>query len=92
MVQAALADMVMQVEAARLLIYRAARNAGTGAPVPLEASIAKCFAMLGDILLTKRLQSGSARLHRVGLRAGHGDCAWLLCFRFLHRFGAAPRP
>jgi alkylation response protein AidB-like acyl-CoA dehydrogenase len=44
MVQAALADMVMQVEAARLLIYRAARNAGTGAPVPLEASIAKCFA------------------------------------------------
>jgi len=44
MVQAALADMIMQVEAARLLIYRAARNAGTGAPVPLEASVAKCFA------------------------------------------------
>lgn len=44
MVQAALADMVMQVEAARLLIQRAAINAGHGAPVPLEASIAKCFA------------------------------------------------
>jgi alkylation response protein AidB-like acyl-CoA dehydrogenase len=44
MVQAVLADMIMQVEATRLLIYRAARNAGNGPPVPLEASIAKCFA------------------------------------------------
>lgn len=42
-IQAALADMVVQVEAARLLIYRAAANAGTGAPVTLEASVAKCF-------------------------------------------------
>jgi butyryl-CoA dehydrogenase len=41
--QTALADMVVQVEAARLLIYRAAMHAGTGAPVPLEASVAKCF-------------------------------------------------
>jgi alkylation response protein AidB-like acyl-CoA dehydrogenase len=44
MVQSALADMVVQVEAARLLIWRAAVNAGTGAPVTLEASVAKCFA------------------------------------------------
>ena len=44
MVQAGLADMVVQVEAARLLILRAALSAGTGTPVPLEASIAKCFA------------------------------------------------
>ncbi|MGI8609068.1 MAG: acyl-CoA dehydrogenase family protein [Candidatus Dormibacteria bacterium] len=44
MVQGTLADMVIQVEAARLLIYRAAANARRGAPVPLEASIAKCFA------------------------------------------------
>jgi alkylation response protein AidB-like acyl-CoA dehydrogenase len=42
--QTQLADMVVQVEAARLLIYRAARHAGTGVPVPLEASVAKCFA------------------------------------------------
>jgi butyryl-CoA dehydrogenase len=42
-VQAMLADMVVQVEAARLLIYRAAHHAGGGAPVPLEASVAKCF-------------------------------------------------
>jgi butyryl-CoA dehydrogenase len=44
MVQQALADMIIQVEASRLLVYRAARNAGNGPPVPLEASIAKCFA------------------------------------------------
>lgn len=44
LVQAAIADMVMQVEASRLLVYRAARNAGTGAPSALEASVAKCFA------------------------------------------------
>jgi alkylation response protein AidB-like acyl-CoA dehydrogenase len=43
-VQAALADMVVQVEAARLLVYRAAVNAGTGAPVTVEASIAKSYA------------------------------------------------
>jgi butyryl-CoA dehydrogenase len=42
--QTMLADMVVQVEAARLLIYRAAQHAGTGPPVPLEASVAKCFA------------------------------------------------
>lgn len=44
LVQAALADMVMAVEAARLLLYRAAANAGRSVPMPLEASIAKCFA------------------------------------------------
>jgi alkylation response protein AidB-like acyl-CoA dehydrogenase len=44
LVQAMLADMLMQVDAARLLIYRAAQHAGTGAPRPLEASVAKCFA------------------------------------------------
>ncbi len=44
LVQASLADMIVQTEAARLLLYRAAANAGNGAPDPLEASIAKCFA------------------------------------------------
>jgi alkylation response protein AidB-like acyl-CoA dehydrogenase len=43
-VQGAIADMVMRVEAARLLIYAAATGAGTGAPSPLAASIAKCTA------------------------------------------------
>jgi butyryl-CoA dehydrogenase len=44
LVQATLANMLMQVDAARLLIYRAAMNAGHGAPRTLEASLAKCFA------------------------------------------------
>lgn len=43
MVQSAIADMVVQVEAARLLILRAAVNAGTEAPDALEASVAKFF-------------------------------------------------
>lgn len=43
-VQDQLADMVIQVEAARMLIWRAAAGAGRGVPDPLEASIAKCFA------------------------------------------------
>lgn len=43
-VQLALADMVMRTEAARLLIWRAAANAGTAYPVTLETSVAKCYA------------------------------------------------
>ena len=42
--QTALAEMILQVEAARLLIHRAAARAGRGAPRTLEASLAKCFA------------------------------------------------
>jgi butyryl-CoA dehydrogenase len=59
LVQANLADMIMQVEAARLLIYRAAANAGYGAPVPLEASIAKCFANE----MAKRVSDLAIQLH-----------------------------
>jgi len=44
LVQGALANMVMQVEAARLMVYAAASGAGRGAPSPLAASIAKCTA------------------------------------------------
>ncbi|MBN1664710.1 MAG: acyl-CoA dehydrogenase family protein [Deltaproteobacteria bacterium] len=43
-VQFLLADMAMKVEAARLLIYRAAVNAGLGIPSIFESSVAKCFA------------------------------------------------
>lgn len=43
-VQLKLAEMQMQVEAARLLIYRAASNAESGLPDAMESSIAKCFA------------------------------------------------
>ncbi|MBW2031677.1 MAG: acyl-CoA dehydrogenase family protein [Deltaproteobacteria bacterium] len=43
-VQLMLADMTMMVEAARLLIYRAACNSGRSYPGRLETSVAKCYA------------------------------------------------
>ena len=39
-----LADMAQKVDAARLLVWRSAWLADQGKPVPLESSIAKCFA------------------------------------------------
>ena len=58
-IQAALADMVIQVDAARLLIYRAAEQAGTGAPNQLDASIAKCYANE----MVKRVTDAAIQLH-----------------------------
>ncbi len=55
-VQLTLADMVLQVEQARQLVYRAALNADRGLPDPLEVSLAKC---------------GSSRLTGVGLPSGY---------------------
>jgi alkylation response protein AidB-like acyl-CoA dehydrogenase len=43
-VQLRLAEMQMKVEAARLLIWRAAVNAQEGLPDVLDSSVAKCFA------------------------------------------------
>jgi acyl-CoA dehydrogenase len=43
-VQIRLAEMRIRVDAARLLIYRAAANAENGLPSSLDSSIAKCFA------------------------------------------------
>ena len=43
-VQLKLAEMKMQVEGARLLIYRAACNAQEGLPSMLDSSLAKCYA------------------------------------------------
>ncbi|WP_448502697.1 acyl-CoA dehydrogenase family protein [Sphingomonas sp.] len=43
-VQLKLADMQMKVDAARLLIWRAAANAQDGLPSVLDSSVAKCFA------------------------------------------------
>src|SRR5208282_5137064 len=54
-----LADMRMQVEAARLLIYRAAASAGGGLPVPLDVSLAKCFANE----MAKRVSDSAMQLH-----------------------------
>ncbi len=43
-VQLRLADMKMKVEAARLLIHRAAVNANNGHPSVVDSSLAKCYA------------------------------------------------
>lgn len=43
-IQTTLADMVLDVAAARALIYQAARQAGRGLPDPLAVSVAKCTA------------------------------------------------
>jgi butyryl-CoA dehydrogenase len=43
-VQFTIADMAMQLDAARLLVYRAACGAGQGLPSIYEASMAKCYA------------------------------------------------
>ena len=43
-VQMKLAEMQMKVDAARLLIWRAAANAQDGLPSVLDSSVAKCFA------------------------------------------------
>jgi butyryl-CoA dehydrogenase len=59
LVQASIADMIMQTEAARLLIYRAAMGAGRGVPSALEASVAKCFANEA----AKRVSDMAMQLH-----------------------------
>lgn len=43
-IQFKMTDMVMKLDAARLLVYRAACGAGQGLPSIYEASIAKCYA------------------------------------------------
>jgi butyryl-CoA dehydrogenase len=43
-VQFPIVDMAMKLDAARLLVYRAATGAGQGLPSIYEAAMAKCFA------------------------------------------------
>jgi butyryl-CoA dehydrogenase len=43
-IQFMIVDMAMQLDAARLLVYRAANGAGTGLPLVYQAAMAKCFA------------------------------------------------
>jgi len=75
-VQMSIADMVLQVEAARLLIQRAAHNAGTGLPDPLEVSLAKCTAnemakRVSDIAM--QLHGGNGYTEEYGLERLHRD-------------------
>lgn len=82
LVQASLADMVIQVEAARLLIWRAAARAGRGTPSALEASIAKCFAnemskKVSDIAM--QLHGGYGYSVEYGIERMHRDAhGWAL--------------
>jgi butyryl-CoA dehydrogenase len=54
-----LAKMVVEVEASRLLIWRAAAGAGTGAPSTFEASVAKVYANE----MVKRVTDMAIQLH-----------------------------
>jgi butyryl-CoA dehydrogenase len=74
--QMVLADMAIQVEAARLLIYRAAINAGSDLPVALEVSLAKCFAnemakKVSDLAM--QLHGGNGYSEEYGIERLHRD-------------------
>jgi alkylation response protein AidB-like acyl-CoA dehydrogenase len=75
-VQVALADMVLQVEAARLLRDRAAAGAGHGLPNSLEVSLAKCTAneMAKKVTdLAMQLHGGNGLTEEYGLERLHRD-------------------
>jgi alkylation response protein AidB-like acyl-CoA dehydrogenase len=81
-VQMVLADMVLDVEAARLLVDRAAQSAGTGLPDPLQVSIAKCTAnemakRVTDLAI--QLHGGNGYTEEYGLERLHRDAfGWAL--------------
>jgi alkylation response protein AidB-like acyl-CoA dehydrogenase len=66
LVQNGIAEMVMRVEAARLLVYSAAVEAGHGSPSALSASIAKCTANEMAKIVTD---------HAIQLHGGYGYSA-----------------
>jgi alkylation response protein AidB-like acyl-CoA dehydrogenase len=75
-VQMTVASMAMQVEAARLLIYRATVNGGTGLPVAYEVSVAKCFAnemgkQVSDLAM--QLHGGNGYSEEYGIERLHRD-------------------
>lgn len=74
--QMVIADMAMQVEASRLLIYRAAINAGNDLPVAYEVSLAKCFAnemakRVSDLAM--QLHGGNGYSEEYGIERLHRD-------------------
>jgi butyryl-CoA dehydrogenase len=81
-VQLGLSEMIMQTEAARLLIYRAAAKAGRGAPVTLEASMAKAYANemakhVSDLAIQLHGANGYSREY--GIERYHRDAhGWAL--------------
>lgn len=81
-IQMAVADMVLQLESARLLLKRAADNAGSGLPDPLEVSLAKCTAneMAKRVTdLAMQLHGGNGYTEEYGIEALHRDAhGWAL--------------
>lgn len=70
------ADMAVQVEAARLLIQRAAVNAGRELPDPFEVSVAKCFAnemakRVSDLAI--QMHGGNGYTEEYGIERLHRD-------------------
>ena len=80
-IQWMLADMAIELDAARLLIYRAASNAGRGLPNQVEAAMAKTFANEMAIRITNQA---------LQLFGGHGYLKSMPVERYLRgaRFGA----
>jgi alkylation response protein AidB-like acyl-CoA dehydrogenase len=75
-VQVTLADMLLEVEAARLLRDRAAEGAGHGLPDSLEVSLAKCTAneMAKRVTdLAMQLHGGNGLTEEYGLERLHRD-------------------
>jgi butyryl-CoA dehydrogenase len=75
-VQMTLADMVLEVEAARQLLVRAAANAGTGLPDPFEVSVAKTTAneMAKRVTdLAMQLHGGNGYTEEYGIERLHRD-------------------
>jgi butyryl-CoA dehydrogenase len=75
-VQMTVADMKIQVDAARLLIQRAVANAGRGLPDPLEVSLAKCYAnemakRVSDLAM--QLHGGNGYTEEYGIERLHRD-------------------
>jgi alkylation response protein AidB-like acyl-CoA dehydrogenase len=80
-IQWMLADMAIELDAARLLVYRAASNAGNGLPSAIEASMAKTFANEMAIRVTNQA---------LQIFGGHGYLKSMPVERYLRgaRFGA----
>lgn len=75
-VQLTLADMLLAVDSARLLLDRAAASAGTGLPNPLQVSLAKCAAneMAKRVTdLAMQLHGGNGYTEEYGLERLHRD-------------------
>ncbi len=75
-VQMTVADMALQVEAARLLIQRATVNAGNGLPDAYEVSLAKCFAneMAKKVTdLAIQMHGGNGYTEEYGIERLHRD-------------------